>query len=93
MFIKNTKRFITRPQITWILFQFEKRHSSTIKPSSAKLTLSYFHHASSLPFVYKTVSQSFDETAAQHPDHECYVFKSNYIDLKLSNLIFIEYSR
>ncbi|CAF0850171.1 unnamed protein product [Adineta steineri] len=43
---------------------------------STKLTSSYFHHSSSLPFVYKTISQNFDETAAKYPDHECYVFKS-----------------
>ncbi|CAF0825579.1 unnamed protein product [Rotaria sordida] len=70
----TTKRFITRPQITWIIFQFKKRYNSTT--SSTKLTSSYFHHVSSLPFVYKTLSQSFDETAAKYPDHECYIFKS-----------------
>ena len=79
MFINNTKRFITRPQTTWIIFQFRKRDSSTTTtPLSTKLTSSYFHHVSSLPFVYKTISQSFDETAAKYPDHECYVFKSIY---------------
>jgi long-subunit acyl-CoA synthetase (AMP-forming) len=77
MFINNTKRFITRPQTTWILFQFKTRDSSTTTPSpSTKLASSYFHHASSLPFIYKTISQNFDETAAKYPDHECYVFKS-----------------
>jgi fatty-acyl-CoA synthase len=71
MFINNTKRFITRPQTTWIIFQFTKRDSST-----TKLTSSYFHHVSALPFVYKTLSQSFDETAAKYRDYECFVFKS-----------------
>ncbi|CAF4630865.1 unnamed protein product, partial [Rotaria magnacalcarata] len=71
MFISNTKYFVTRPQTTWIIFQIKKRNNSTTLPT--KLTSSYFHHASSLPFVYKTLAQSFDDTAAQHPDHECYV--------------------
>ncbi len=75
MFINSTKQFLTRPQTTWIILHFNKRHNSTTSPSSTKLTHSYFHHASSLPFVYKTISQSFDETAAKYPDHECYVFK------------------
>ena len=74
MFTSNTKLFITRPQTTWILLQFKKRNNSTT--SSTKLTTSYFHHASSLPFIYKTIGQSFDDTAAKYPDHECYVFKS-----------------
>jgi hypothetical protein len=77
MFINNTKHFITRSQTTWIIFQLKKRDISTrthIAPT--KLTSSYYHHASSLPFKYKTISQNFDETAAKHPDHECYVFKS-----------------
>ncbi|CAF4638470.1 unnamed protein product, partial [Rotaria sp. Silwood1] len=73
MFASNTKRFIIRPQTTWVIFQFKKRHSSTT--SSNKLTSSYFHHVSSLPLVYKTISQSFDEIAAKYPDHECYIFK------------------
>jgi hypothetical protein len=75
MFISsNTKRFFTRPQITWIILQFNKRDNSTT--SSIKLTSSHFHHVSSLPLIYKTISQNFDETAAKYPDHECYVFKS-----------------
>jgi hypothetical protein len=83
MFFNNTKRFITRPQTTWIVFHFKTRNSST--SPSTKLTHSYFHHASSLPFVYKTISQSFDETAAKYPDHECYVFKG----ILPSNLIIL----
>ncbi|CAF1507777.1 unnamed protein product, partial [Rotaria sordida] len=39
MFISTTKRFITRPQTTWIIFQFKKRHNSTTP--STKLTSSY----------------------------------------------------
>ncbi|CAF4977340.1 unnamed protein product, partial [Rotaria sp. Silwood1] len=74
MLTGNTKRFIIRPQTTWVIFQFKKRHSSTT--SSNKLTSSYFHHVSSLPLVYKTISQSFDEIAAKYPDHECYIFKN-----------------
>jgi len=73
MFISNTKRIIAQPQATWIILQFKKQNSST---TTTKLTSSYFHHVSSLPFVYKTISQSFDETADKYPDHECYVFKS-----------------
>jgi hypothetical protein len=75
MFFHSTKRFIIQPQTTWITFQFIKRNNSTTTPST-KLTSSYYHHVSSLPFVYKTISQNFDETAAKYPDHECYVFKS-----------------
>jgi hypothetical protein len=79
MFITNTKCFISRPQTTWILLQFKKRDSSTTAQSpspSPKLTSSYYHHHSSLPRIYKTISQNFDETAAKYSDHECYVFKS-----------------
>jgi hypothetical protein len=73
MIVRNTKRFIARPQATWVILQFKKRDSSTT--SSKKLTSSYYHHVSPRPFVYKTISQSFDETAAKYSDHECYVFK------------------
>jgi hypothetical protein len=78
MFIRNTKHFVARPQATWIIFQLKKRHNSSVIPST-KLTSSYFHHTSTLPFVYKTISQSFDETAAKYPDHECFVFKSMFL--------------
>jgi hypothetical protein len=78
MFGSNAKRFIIQPQTTWIIFQFKKRASSTTTPST-KLTSSYYHHVSSLPFVYKTISQNFDEAAAKYPDHECYVFKSTSV--------------
>ncbi|UJR10171.1 hypothetical protein I4U23_014387 [Adineta vaga] len=74
MLICNTKRVLTQPKPLWIVLQFKIRHSSSSNPST-KLTSSYFHHTSSLPFVYKTISQSFDETAQKYPDHECYVFK------------------
>ncbi|UJR19032.1 hypothetical protein I4U23_022162 [Adineta vaga] len=40
-----------------------------------KLTDSYFHHASSASFQYKTVAKSFDQVAIQHPNHVCYIFK------------------
>jgi hypothetical protein len=77
MLIINRKRFITHPQITWIILQIKRRNNSTTPQTpSLKLTSSYYHHASSLPLIYKTISQNFDETAAKHPDHECYVFKS-----------------
>jgi hypothetical protein len=75
MFLDRTKRFINRPQTTWIILHFKTRLNSTTTTPTNKLTHSYFYHASSLPFVYKTISQSFDETAAKYPDHECYVFK------------------
>jgi len=75
MFVRNAKRFIIQPQTTWIIFQLQKRNSSTTT-TSTKLTSSYYHNSSVLPFIYKTISQSFDETAAKYPDHECYVFKS-----------------
>jgi hypothetical protein len=74
MFISKTKRFFTRPQATWVILQLKKRDSSTTP--STKLTSSYYHHVSSLPIVYKTISQNFDETAAKYSDHECFIFKS-----------------
>ena len=52
--------------------QSEKQNSLT------KLKTSYFHHASSFEFVYKTLSQNFVELAAKYSDHQCYVFKSRY---------------
>jgi hypothetical protein len=73
MFTRNIKRFITQRQVTWFVSQFNKRDNSSTP--STKLTSSYYHHVSSLPFIYKTVSQNFDETAAKYPDDECYVFK------------------
>ncbi|CAF0903546.1 unnamed protein product [Adineta steineri] len=74
MLINHTKRILTQPQTTSFILLFKKHKSSTTK--STKLTSSYFHHVSSLPLQYKTISQSFDETADKYPDHECYVFKS-----------------
>jgi hypothetical protein len=74
MFLGKTKRFIVRPHTTWIILQLQNRNSSTTP--SAKLTSSYYHHVSPLPYIYKTISQNFDETAAKYSDHECYVFKS-----------------
>ncbi|CAF1159502.1 unnamed protein product [Rotaria sp. Silwood1] len=76
MFINKTKHFLLRRQSVWIISQLKKRDSSTASSSSTKLTTSYYHHASSLPFVYKTISQSFDEITAKYPNHECFVFKS-----------------
>ncbi|CAF2908047.1 unnamed protein product [Rotaria sp. Silwood2] len=75
MLINPIKGFIVRPPSTWTIFQFTKRNSSTTS-SSTKLTASYYHHASSLPFIYKTLGQSFDETANKYPNDECYIFKS-----------------
>jgi len=92
MFFRNAKSCITRPQTTWIILQFKNRNTSTTAPSN-KLTTSYFHHASSLPFVYKTISQSFDETAAKYPDHECFVFTGIVIYLTPSNLTLMKYFR
>ncbi|CAF1113515.1 unnamed protein product [Rotaria sordida] len=57
------------------MINIRKCDYTTATPTS-KLTSSYFHHASSFPLVYKTVSQSFEETANKYSDHECYVFKS-----------------
>ncbi|CAF4153227.1 unnamed protein product, partial [Adineta steineri] len=74
MLINHTKRILTQPQTTSFILIFKTHKSSTT--STPKLTSSYFHHVSSLPLQYKTISQSFDETAAKYPDHECYVFKS-----------------
>ena len=75
MLISNVKRFVIRSKTKWIILNFKKRNNSS---SSTKLTSSYYHHVSSIPFVYKTISQSFDETANKYPDHECYIFRSTY---------------
>ncbi len=74
MFIHTTRHSVLRSRIISIISQFNKRNNST----STKLTSSYFHHASSLPFIYKTLSQTFDETANRYPNHECYIFKSMF---------------
>ena len=87
MLVSCSKHFFIRPSSTWIIFQLNKRNNSTTK--SPKLTTSYFHHISSLPLVYKTISQSFDETAAKYPHHECYVFKSIYLHIFFIYLFFI----
>ena len=71
MLISSIRRFIARPQDVWFILQLKKRDSST----TTKLTSSYYYHNSSLPFIYKTTSQNFDETAVKYPDHECYVFR------------------
>ena len=77
MFFNNTKQLFIRPCITAVQFRFIIRNKTTAsRPASTKLTSSYFHHSSALPLVYKTISQSFDETVAKYPDHECFVFKS-----------------
>ena len=77
MLLANTKQFLIRPPTVSIVFHFKTRNTSTTTTStSKKLTSSYFHHSSALPLVYKTISQSFDETVAKYPDHECFVFKS-----------------
>ncbi|UJR12979.1 hypothetical protein I4U23_000005 [Adineta vaga] len=75
MLIINTKRFLIPSNTTYIFLQL-KKHSSAIASSLTKLTSSYYHHVSSLPLIYKTLSQSFDEIAIGHPNHECYIFRS-----------------
>lgn len=85
MFIGTVKKFVVRPSSTWIFVQFNKRNTSTVP--TTKLTSSYFHHVSSLPLIYKTVSQTFDETANKYPDHECYVFKSMFLFYRLDMLM------
>ncbi|CAF0907877.1 unnamed protein product [Adineta ricciae] len=81
MFIGNTKRFLTQQQASCIVIHLKLRHASSSAVPPAKLTSSYFHHSSSLPFVYKTISQNFDETAAKYPDHECYVFSTQVFSI------------
>ncbi|CAF1494040.1 unnamed protein product, partial [Adineta steineri] len=66
MLINHTKRILTQPQTTSFILIFKKHNSSTTK--STKLTSSYFHHVSPLQLQYKTISQSFDETADKYPD-------------------------
>lgn len=74
MFVKNTQSLLFRSQTTWLVCRLRTRQNSSNIPPT-KLKTSYFHHASSLPFSYKTISQTFDETVAKNPNHECYVFK------------------
>jgi len=76
MLINITKQFFVRPSSAWIVFKLNKRNTST---TTTKLTSSYFHHVSSLPLIYKTLSQAFDETANKYPNHECYIFKSMFL--------------
>ncbi|CAF3766265.1 unnamed protein product [Rotaria sordida] len=71
MFPSNTGRLIACPSRVWTIIRIQKRNNST-----RKLTSSYYHHASPFRMVYKTLSQSFDETADKYSDHECLVFKS-----------------
>ena len=83
MFISTTKRLIVRSSSTWLRFPINKRHNSTIPSNSNKLTSSYCHHASSLPLLYQTVAQKFDENVDKYPNHECYIFKSMSISFRL----------
>lgn len=73
MFISPSKRFLTRPNVKCFLISSYQHHTAA---SSKKLKSSYFHHHTDLELVYKTISQSFDETAHQYANEECYVFKS-----------------
>lgn len=51
--------------------------SFTEKPSRpATLIHSYYYHASDMPLLYHTVGQHLQQLAVKHPNHECYVFKS-----------------
>lgn len=78
MLISNTKRLIVRSPSTWLIFQINKRHNASASLNPEKLTFSYCHHASSLPLLYQTVAQKFDENANKYPNHECYVFRGMF---------------
>ncbi|CAF0806617.1 unnamed protein product [Rotaria sordida] len=85
MLINSIKRFVVQPPSIWTVFQINKQNS-LITSSSTKLTSSYYHHVSSLPFIYKTLGENFDETANKHPNDECYVFK-NEVDSLAASLL------
>ncbi|CAF0917029.1 unnamed protein product [Rotaria sordida] len=76
MLINSIKRFVVQPPSIWSVFQINKQNSF-ITSSSTKLTSSYYHHVSSLSFIYKTLGENFDETANKHPNDESYVFKTS----------------
>jgi fatty-acyl-CoA synthase len=48
--------------------------SKTLLPS-AKLTQSYFHHASDMLLLHHTLGQHLDQLAHTLPNHECFAFK------------------
>ncbi|CAF1197418.1 unnamed protein product [Didymodactylos carnosus] len=56
----------------------ERRFVSSVSnyaESPAKLTQSYYHHASSVPYRYRTVGQQLDHLTLIQPTFECYVFQ------------------
>ncbi|CAF0891555.1 unnamed protein product [Didymodactylos carnosus] len=72
----STRRYFHVSTISKILRQYlssRSNHSYIAKPTT-KLQESYYHHASSLPFIYKTVGQHLDSLASASPRHECYIF-------------------
>lgn len=80
MLRSSIQHIITRPKTDLIAFLLKSRRNSA--SSSKKLNSSYWHHSSSLPFIYKTISQSFDEQAAVHHDSECLYFRSKSLSIK-----------
>jgi non-ribosomal peptide synthetase component E (peptide arylation enzyme) len=69
--------FLCQSSIITLSSRLLSSSSSSIKTPfpSAKLTQSYYHHASDIPLLYHTVGQHLDQLAATNPNHECYVFK------------------
>jgi non-ribosomal peptide synthetase component E (peptide arylation enzyme) len=49
---------------------------SEIPFPSTKLTQSYYHHISTIPLLYHSIGQHLDQLVETHPNHQCYVFKS-----------------
>ena len=75
MFSQSLRFFISHLSI---LDSTSRLASTSIKVPipSPKLTQSYYHHASEIPLLYHTVGQHLDYLAAEHPNHECLLFKA-----------------
>ncbi|UJR35856.1 hypothetical protein I4U23_028600 [Adineta vaga] len=69
-------RKTNKPILFQSLFKVISYISKQSYSTPAKLTSSYHHHVSSLPLIYKTLGQVFDETVEKYPEHECYVSKN-----------------
>jgi non-ribosomal peptide synthetase component E (peptide arylation enzyme) len=60
------------------IIRLSDRFSSTsakVAIPPPKLTQSYYHHASEIPFLYHTLGQHLDKLAIEYPNQECYAFK------------------
>ena len=67
-----------RPFHTSIFAHFVRASSTSTRTPfpSAKLTQSYYHHASDIPLLHHTIGQHLDQLTQAYPNHQCYVFKA-----------------